>query len=172
MTPTTSPHLGQIHALLAEKGYEVSEPAPDTIKIREVDSGVSIQAGNAACAASTAAFASATFPMGHSEITSPMEGLKIGVRAVWDSIHSPPMKNGQGSSWDIQKFTAESPGSRDKISPRSSGASHPRDNASDCFTNSSPLHSPSALTTLVAVAAFCAALRSAWRLTRSACVVK
>jgi len=44
MTPTTSPHLGQIHALLAEQGYEVSEPAPDTIKIREVDSGVSIQA--------------------------------------------------------------------------------------------------------------------------------
>ena len=44
MTPTTSPHLGQIHALLAEQGYEVSEPAPDTIKIREVESGVSIQA--------------------------------------------------------------------------------------------------------------------------------
>ena len=44
MTPTTSPHLGQIHALLAEQGYEVTEPAPDTIKIREVESGVSIQA--------------------------------------------------------------------------------------------------------------------------------
>ena len=44
MAPTTSPHLGQIHALLAEKGYEVSEPAPDTIKIREVGSGVGIQA--------------------------------------------------------------------------------------------------------------------------------
>ena len=44
MTPTTSPYLGQVHALLAEQGYEVSEPAPDTIKIREVDSGVSIQA--------------------------------------------------------------------------------------------------------------------------------
>jgi hypothetical protein len=44
MTPTTSPQLGQIHALLAEQGYEVSEPAPDTIKIREVESGVSIQA--------------------------------------------------------------------------------------------------------------------------------
>lgn len=44
MTPTTSPHLGQIHELLAEQGYEVTEPAPDTIKIREVDSGVSIQA--------------------------------------------------------------------------------------------------------------------------------
>jgi len=44
MTPTTSPHLGQVTALLAEQGYEVTEPAPDTIKIREVDSGVSIQA--------------------------------------------------------------------------------------------------------------------------------
>src|SRR5438552_182291 len=44
MTTTTSPHLGQIHALLAEQGYEVSEPAPDTLRIREVDSGVSIQA--------------------------------------------------------------------------------------------------------------------------------
>jgi hypothetical protein len=44
MTPTISPHLGKIHSLLAEQGYEVSEPAPDTIRIREVDSGVSIQA--------------------------------------------------------------------------------------------------------------------------------
>ena len=31
MTPTTSPNLGQIHALLAERGYEVTEPAPDTL---------------------------------------------------------------------------------------------------------------------------------------------
>ena len=44
MKPTISPHLGKIHSLLAEQGYEVSEPAPDTIRIREVDSGVSIQA--------------------------------------------------------------------------------------------------------------------------------
>ena len=44
MTPTTSPNLGTIHALLAERGYEVSEPAPDTIAIRELDSGVSLQA--------------------------------------------------------------------------------------------------------------------------------
>ena len=44
MTPTTSPYLGTIHALLAEQGYEVSEPAPDTITIRELDSGVSLQA--------------------------------------------------------------------------------------------------------------------------------
>ena len=44
MTATSSPRLGQIHALLAEKGYEVSEPAPDTLKIREVESGVTVQA--------------------------------------------------------------------------------------------------------------------------------
>jgi len=44
MTPTTSPNLGQIHALLAERGYEVSEPSPDTITIRELNSGVSIRA--------------------------------------------------------------------------------------------------------------------------------
>jgi hypothetical protein len=44
MTPTTSPNLGTIHALLAERGYEISEPAPDTITIRELDSGVSLQA--------------------------------------------------------------------------------------------------------------------------------
>src|SRR6476469_2317825 len=44
MTPTISPNLGAIHALLAERGYEVNEPAPDTITIRELDNGVSIQA--------------------------------------------------------------------------------------------------------------------------------
>ena len=44
MTPTSSPNLGHIHALLADRGYEVSEPAPDTITIRELDSGVSLQA--------------------------------------------------------------------------------------------------------------------------------
>lgn len=44
MTATTSPQLGQIHALLAENGYEVSEPAPDTLRIQEVQSGVSIRA--------------------------------------------------------------------------------------------------------------------------------
>jgi len=42
MTATTNPHLSQIHALLAEKGYEVSEPAPDTLTIRDVGSGVSV----------------------------------------------------------------------------------------------------------------------------------
>lgn len=44
MTPTTSPHLGQINALLAERGYQISEPSPDTLSIREVASGVTISA--------------------------------------------------------------------------------------------------------------------------------
>ncbi len=44
MTATTSPQLGQIHALLAERGYQVSEPAADVLKITEVQSGVSLQA--------------------------------------------------------------------------------------------------------------------------------
>ena len=43
MTATTSPQLGQIHALLAERGYEVSETAANSLKIREVDSGVAVQ---------------------------------------------------------------------------------------------------------------------------------
>jgi hypothetical protein len=42
MTATTNPHLSQIHALLAERGYEVTEPAPDTLSIREVGSGISV----------------------------------------------------------------------------------------------------------------------------------
>src|SRR5437870_13532132 len=44
MTPTTSPHVGHIHALLAERGYEITEPAPDRLRIRDVESGVSLQA--------------------------------------------------------------------------------------------------------------------------------
>jgi hypothetical protein len=44
MTATTTPQLGQIHALLAEKGYEVSETAADSLSIREVESGVTIRA--------------------------------------------------------------------------------------------------------------------------------
>jgi hypothetical protein len=44
MTATTGSYLPQIHALLAEKGYEVSDPAPDTLRIRETESGVAIQA--------------------------------------------------------------------------------------------------------------------------------
>jgi hypothetical protein len=44
MTPTSSPAVGHIHELLAERGYEVTEPAPDRLRIRDVDSGVTIQA--------------------------------------------------------------------------------------------------------------------------------
>lgn len=44
MTATTTPELAHIHALLAEKGYEVSETAADSLSIREVDSGVTIRA--------------------------------------------------------------------------------------------------------------------------------
>ena len=44
MTATSSSHLGQIHALLAERGYDVSEPAPDTLNIRETSSGVAVHA--------------------------------------------------------------------------------------------------------------------------------
>jgi len=44
MTVTSAPDLGQIHALLAEKGYEISELAADTLRITEVQSGVSVQA--------------------------------------------------------------------------------------------------------------------------------
>ena len=44
MTSTTSPQLGQIHALLAERGYHVSEPAADTLKIQDTHSGVCLHA--------------------------------------------------------------------------------------------------------------------------------
>ncbi|HEX3748870.1 MAG TPA: hypothetical protein VHW09_33320 [Bryobacteraceae bacterium] len=44
MTATSSPQLNQIHELLAERGYDVSEPASDTLKIRETASGVTLQA--------------------------------------------------------------------------------------------------------------------------------
>ena len=44
MTATQSPQIAQIEALLAERGYEVSEVAPNSLKIREVDSGVSLRA--------------------------------------------------------------------------------------------------------------------------------
>jgi hypothetical protein len=43
MTATNTPTLGQIHTLLAERGYEVSESGPDTLKIVEVHSGISVQ---------------------------------------------------------------------------------------------------------------------------------
>jgi hypothetical protein len=44
MTATNSPTLGQINALLAERGYEVTESGADTLRIRELSSGVSLQA--------------------------------------------------------------------------------------------------------------------------------
>ena len=44
MTPTTSPNLGHINQLLAERGYEVTVTAPDSITIRELDSGIAINA--------------------------------------------------------------------------------------------------------------------------------
>src|SRR5262245_59805302 len=44
MTATTGPQIGQIHALLAERGYDVTDASGNTLKIREVDSGLSIQA--------------------------------------------------------------------------------------------------------------------------------
>ena len=43
MTATNSPQLGPIHALLADKGYEVMDTAPGTLKIRDVASGVTVQ---------------------------------------------------------------------------------------------------------------------------------
>ncbi len=44
MTATIDTKLQQIHALLAEKGYEVSEPASGSLHIRDLNSGISIQA--------------------------------------------------------------------------------------------------------------------------------
>jgi len=44
MTATHVPTLQQIHVLLAEKGYEGVETGPDTLKITEPHSGVSLQA--------------------------------------------------------------------------------------------------------------------------------
>src|SRR5262245_34348321 len=44
MTASTRPQIGQIQELLAERGYEVSDATDSRLKIRETDSGVSIQA--------------------------------------------------------------------------------------------------------------------------------
>jgi hypothetical protein len=44
MTATTGPNIGQIHALLAERGYEVSDSGPDALTITEIDSGLAIRA--------------------------------------------------------------------------------------------------------------------------------
>jgi hypothetical protein len=44
MAQTASSHLGQIHALLAAKGYSVSETSDDVLEIQEVTSGISLRA--------------------------------------------------------------------------------------------------------------------------------
>lgn len=44
MTATTAPYLDRIRSLLAEKGYEVSEQGANVLRIREVGSGVVLQA--------------------------------------------------------------------------------------------------------------------------------
>jgi len=44
MTAITGPNIGQIEAMLAERGYEVSSAAANSLKIREVDSGITLQA--------------------------------------------------------------------------------------------------------------------------------
>src|ERR1041384_5794960 len=44
MTATHGPQIGQIEAMLAERGYEVSSPSANSLKIREVDSGITLQA--------------------------------------------------------------------------------------------------------------------------------
>lgn len=41
---TVTPQLDQIHALLANKGYEVSEVASNVLNVRETGSGVSAKA--------------------------------------------------------------------------------------------------------------------------------
>lgn len=37
-------HSDQIKALLAEKGYDVSEPAPGVLRVQELHSGIAVQA--------------------------------------------------------------------------------------------------------------------------------
>lgn len=44
MTATTGPQIGQIHALLADRGYEVTDSGPDILTITQIDSGLSIRA--------------------------------------------------------------------------------------------------------------------------------
>src|SRR5438105_14083099 len=44
MTPTSNPNLGHIHSLLAERGYEITEPTEASLRIRDVESGVAVQA--------------------------------------------------------------------------------------------------------------------------------
>ena len=42
--PIASIQVDQIKALLAEKGYEVTEPAPGILRVQELSSGVAVQA--------------------------------------------------------------------------------------------------------------------------------
>ncbi|HTT63654.1 MAG TPA: hypothetical protein VMG35_17500 [Bryobacteraceae bacterium] len=42
--PIASTHADQIKALLAEKGYEVTEPTPGILRVQELQSGVAVQA--------------------------------------------------------------------------------------------------------------------------------
>jgi len=42
--PTASIHADQIKSLLAERGYQVSEPTPGVLRIQEVQSGVAVRA--------------------------------------------------------------------------------------------------------------------------------
>jgi len=44
MTATTGPNIGQIHALFAERGYEVSDSGPDTLSITEISSNLTVRA--------------------------------------------------------------------------------------------------------------------------------
>ena len=44
MPETLTAHADRIGALLAENGYDVSEPAPNQWRIREVNSGIVVQA--------------------------------------------------------------------------------------------------------------------------------
>lgn len=44
MAQTTDSRVGQIHALLANKRYSVSEPGENVLRIEEVDSGIALRA--------------------------------------------------------------------------------------------------------------------------------
>jgi hypothetical protein len=44
MAETATIDSAQIHALLAEHGYDVTDTAPNVLSIRQIDSGVTVQA--------------------------------------------------------------------------------------------------------------------------------
>jgi hypothetical protein len=44
IAPIASIHADQIKSLLAERGYQVSEPTPGVLRVQEVQSGVAVQA--------------------------------------------------------------------------------------------------------------------------------